>query len=146
MTILAMIGQALGAGAGESIAKPIKEIGDVLDKLFTSDEERLSHAELMERIEQQLPNAQSDINKLEAVHSSLFVAGWRPAVGWLCAGLLGLYYGPQFVIADILWVKTCWATGVISHFPVGISDVTGLLFALLGFGSLRTYEKVKGFK
>ena len=74
--------------AGSSIAEPIDAVGNVLDKLFTSDEEKLDKQILIERLRQQPVLAQVELNKVEAAHRTVFVAGWRPAIGWVCA--LGL--------------------------------------------------------
>lgn len=84
--------------------------------------------------------AQIDVNKAEAQNSSIFVAGWRPAIGWICAGALGY----QYLFSPILW----WAaTSFEWHVtaPPKLDDVLWqLLFGMLGMGALRSYDKVKG--
>lgn len=83
---------------------------------------------------------QSDVDKVEAANSSTFVAGWRPAVGWVCAAALALIYivGPFFV----------WATALFGHptpFPtLDVSQLMTLLVGMLGMGVLRTVDKVQG--
>lgn len=83
---------------------------------------------------------QSDVDKVEAANGSTFVAGWRPAVGWVCAAALALIYiiGPFFV----------WLTALFGHptsFPnLDIAQLMTLLFGMLGMGTLRTVDKVKG--
>jgi len=94
-------------------------------------------------IEQILMTAQTDINKIEAANPKLFVSGWRPAVGWVCA--IGL--GAQYLIFPIV----SWILPIIGHpeikLPViDISDLYPLLFGLLGFGTLRTIEAIKNVK
>ena len=85
-------------------------------------------------------NAQAEINKVEAASSSLFVAGWRPAVGWICAA--GLFYGTigkPFIefIAQIF--------GYNGAFPViDGKALETTLYGMLGFGTMRTFEKIKG--
>lgn len=82
---------------------------------------------------------QLEINKIEAASPSLFVAGWRPAVGW--AGALG--YGYEF-----LWRPIANGLCVAAGFPpifAGIETeaLSTLLFGLLGLGTLRSVEKIK---
>lgn len=81
------------------------------------------------------------INKEEAGHASIFVAGWRPAVGWVSAA--GLAYG---IILEPLfsWTARVWF-GYAGNFPE--IDPTLLVFSLggmLGIGTMRTVEKIKG--
>lgn len=116
---------------GGTVAAPI----EALDKLFTSDDERLSRAEIMARIEQAPALAQVELNKVEAASRTFFIAGWRPAIGWICA--VGLAF--PFLINPCLQ----WYTGVAG--PVLPVDVIGeLVVALLGLSGLRTFEKLKG--
>lgn len=120
---------------GGSIAEPVEAVGNVLDELFTSDDERLSHQEVLERLRQQPDLAQIGLNKAEAGHRSVFVAGWRPAIGWICA--IGLFF--PFTINPIIQ----WITG--DPGPQLPTDVmTELVLAMLGMSGLRTYEKMKG--
>lgn len=57
----------------------------IADDLFTSDEERLKVALQEKGIEAELIKGQLEVNKAEAQHKSFFVAGWRPAIGWVGA-------------------------------------------------------------
>src|SRR3989338_4834743 len=86
-----------------SVAEPIEAIGKIVDTLYTSKDEKLTHEEMRMRIAQQPHLIQSEINKIEAGHRSLFVAGWRPAVGWVCA--IGMAF--PFLINPLLQ----WYTG-----------------------------------
>lgn len=81
--------------------------------------------------------AQIDVNKAEAQSKSLFVSGWRPAVGWVC--VLGLGY--QF----ITWPLLAWASGIWTFPPppqLDMGTLITLLAGMLGFGGLRTFEKL----
>jgi len=83
---------------------------------------------------------QREINKAEAAHSSIFVAGWRPAIGWVCALALGFQYllRPLFVWAAGIWWPQ--APGL-----PGIDEALWqLMFGMLGLGGLRSFEKTKG--
>jgi hypothetical protein len=86
-----------------------------------------------------LATAQTDINKVEAASSNIFVAGWRPAAGWVC--VIGLLY--SFLLQPFLsWVGFIFK---IAGPPI-IDDtvVLTLLGTLLGVGTLRTVDKIKG--
>jgi hypothetical protein len=79
--------------------------------------------------------AQIEVNKTEASSANPFVSGWRPAVGWVC--VLGLLY--TFLLQPLLSYFGQRAAPAID-----MSDLLILLGGLLGFGGLRTFEKVKG--
>jgi hypothetical protein len=78
-------------------------------------------------------SAQIEVNKVEAAHKSLFVAGWRPAIGWIC-GFALLY---STIVSPIL--------GIWLEVPeVDTSLLTTVLMGMLGLGAMRTFEKTKG--
>lgn len=130
-----------GSG-GDAIAKPVEAVGNALDKLVTSDEERAAADLLLEKLRQQPHILQAEITKVEAAHPSVFVAGWRPAIGWVCVLSLAAYYPPRFIIATVLWTMHIVQTGQWMAPPeVGISDILGLVGTLLGIAGLRTIEK-----
>ena len=84
---------------------------------------------------------QLDINKTEAASANLFVSGWRPAVGWICAASFG-YVTIVEPFARFIAVVIFAYTGT---FPVISTEITlQALFAILGIGGLRTYEKKIG--
>ncbi|MFN8994542.1 MAG: 3TM-type holin [Pseudomonadota bacterium] len=89
--------------------------------------------------------AQVEVNKIEAGHSSVFVAGWRPFIGWVCGVALALYYIPMFIIGMALWVWACLEAGSLVPRPeLGVAEIIGLVMAMLGLGGLRTFEKLNG--
>jgi hypothetical protein len=83
---------------------------------------------------------QREINKAEAQSASLFVAGWRPAIGWVCALALGFQY--------LLRPLFGWASGVwwpqLPALPGLDTNLWELMFGMLGLGGLRSFEKAKG--
>jgi hypothetical protein len=83
---------------------------------------------------------QTDINKVEAGHQSLFVSGWRPFIGWVCGA--GLAWA--FLLAPMLaWLLP--ATGVVAALPaLQMEYLLELVVAMLGLGALRSFEKLKG--
>ena len=81
----------------------------------------------------EIQKGQLEVNKQEAAHKSLFVAGWRPFIGWTC----GLAMAFNFLAVPMLSV----------HYPIMALDITTMfpvLMALLGMGAFRTAEKFKG--
>lgn len=91
--------------------------------------------------ETQLATGQLEINKIEAGSSSLFVAGWRPACGWVAA--LALLYAS--IIEPFARFIAKVGFNYIGEFPVIDTNITmQLLFGLLGLGAMRSYDKQKG--
>ena len=123
-----------------NVATPIEAIGNVLDKLLTSDEERENLALLKERLYQNSALVQAEINKVEAQHRSLFVAGWRPFIGWVCGfALLWHFVGYDFMS----WLAT--ANGLQNPPELsGTEDLITIVISLLGLGVYRTVEKLGG--
>ena len=128
-------------GAGKTIAEPVEAVGNVLDKLFTSDDERLAHSEIVERLRQQPGLAQVELNKVEAQHRSIFVAGWRPFIGWVC----GINIAYLVCIRDIMtWVIMVFNIDIAAPPALGMDMTAELVIALLGISGLRTFEKLNG--
>jgi hypothetical protein len=84
--------------------------------------------------------AQVEVNKVEAANKSIFVAGWRPFIGWICGSALGC----QFIIGPLV----TWFSAVLGHpvqFPsLDYSSLSTILLGMLGLGGLHTYERVQG--
>ena len=101
---------------------------------------KLEHAMKDKMIEAGL--AQTKINQTEAMHQSIFVAGWRPFVGWVCGCAL-LWH---FILYDLLnWLRVIF----LPHSPVppalsGTETLVTILLSMLGLGGLRTVEKLRG--
>lgn len=129
-------------------------IGKVADDLFTSDEERLK-ADLSAmaigleaaKVDADLIKGQQEINKTEAAHASIFVAGWRPAIGWV--GVASLAY--QFLLYPLLtwawaWLQAGnWVPASVSPPPILDNDALMVLMTgILGIAGARTFEKVRG--
>jgi len=83
----------------------------------------------------ELVKVQSEINKMEAQHRSVFVAGWRPFIGWIC-GVALLY---NFIIRDVI----AWASPNIMPPAIQMDQLITILLGMLGLGGLRTFEKIK---
>lgn len=116
----------------------------IIDRLFpdqaAADAAKLELFKLQQSGELAQITGQLDINKVEAASSSVFVAGWRPAVGWVCAGALGY----QFVLRPFLEFGFIAFGHPVGNLPGIDNALWELLFGMLGMGGLRTIEKVKG--
>ena len=89
----------------------------------------------------QLQLSQLEINKVEAGSTSLFVSGWRPAIGWVC-GVSLLYAALVEPIARFIATVLFTYTGM---FPIINTELTlQILLGLLGLAGMRSYEKSKG--
>ena len=115
----------------------IGPVSNLLDK-FILDKDvkaKLSHeiSTMAERHAQELAKGQLEVNKVEAAHKNMFVAGWRPAIGWICG--FALMYST--ILSPILGI---WFTVP----PVDSSLLTTVLMGMLGLGAMRTVEKTKG--
>jgi len=118
--------------------------GRLLDKIIPDKDAReKAQAELLRAAQDQdfqKAIAQIEVNKMEAQHTSLFVAGWRPAIGWIC--VVGLGY--NFLIYPMMtWLVAI--TGAEFNPPPLLSEnLMELVMGMLGLGALRSFEKWKG--
>tara|TARA_R110000851_G_scaffold288856_1_gene442925 strand:- start:70 stop:468 length:399 start_codon:yes stop_codon:yes gene_type:complete len=117
-------------------AEPINAVGNVLDKLFTSDGEKLDKEIIMQRLLQQPALVQAEISKVQATHRSTFVAGARPFLMWVC----GLGFLMAFVISPVL----LWLFPKLGTPELPLEVMMELTLAMLGLAGLRTVEKLKG--
>ena len=127
----------------------VPALGTLIDRLIPDKAEaeraRLDMEAALVNAANQAAMAQVEVNKIEAAHPSIFVAGWRPAIGWVCAASMGLYYIPMAVMGTGLWVWACIEAGSLVPRPeLGTGEIIGLVISLLGMGSLRTTEKLNG--
>lgn len=135
------------------------EVGKmVANKIWPDPIERAAQIQKLEELkmegnlaalnaEVQLMLAQAEINKEEAKHKSLFVAGWRPFIGWV--GGFALAY--KYIFYE--WGVWIWSIAdTAGRIPIGVEappvpDAMGLmpiLMGMLGIGAMRSFDKVKG--
>lgn len=138
------------------VAGIVSAVGVAGDALFTSKEELgeqalkgraldIEEAKLRDRGNER----QVEVNLQEAKHSSIFVSGWRPGIGWVCGIGLACYFLPQFLVGAIVWSVACYevltvaggAGIVLPEYPVKGDQIMELVIAMLGMGALRTAEK-----
>lgn len=138
---MSIISEVIGGGA-EGLLKGVGELAkDIRIAITGKDPVKIAEAEAklleMEFIAQK---AQTDINLVEARNPNLFVSGWRPFIGWVCGVALAWQFlgHPIFIWA----IKLSGST--LEPPKLDTDGLMGLVIAMLGMGSLRTYEKFKG--
>jgi len=129
----------------------VKSVGDTLDNLFTSDEERMEAEREMIKAKRSFDYkesklvaeqniAQMEVNKADAKSGNFFQSGWRPAIGWV--GAFALAY--QFILYPLL----VWALAVSSLDikPPPLIDANALypiITGMLGIAGMRSFDKLK---
>lgn len=118
----------------------IKPVARILDK-FIVDKDLKEKLEHEIKLEIQKANiAQIDVNKAEALHRTVFVAGWRPFIGWTC----GLALAYHFILQPII-VFAMSANGVAYDLPeFDMGSLMTIILGMLGLGGMRSFEKLKG--
>ena len=122
------------------IEKLISPVSSILDKFIVDKDlkEKLEHELKTELHKANM--AQVEINKIEAGHRSIFVAGWRPFLGW-CLSFAMAYH---FILQPIA-VFSLSIAGLSYDLPqFDMNSLMTVLLGMLGIGGLRTYEKQKG--
>lgn len=122
----------------------IGPVSGLLDKFIEDKDAKnaLAHeiSTMAERHAQELAKGQLEVNKVEAAHKNMFVAGWRPAVGWVCvAGMAG-----NFIIIPMTNFGLALANSTVAIPLIALSEMMPVLMGMLGLGAMRTVEKAKG--
>ncbi len=123
-------------------------IGPVLDSVTKLIPDKNKRAEAKEAAEAAMMSGvtaivqgQLEINKMEAQHKSIFVAGWRPAVGWVC----GFALAWSFILQPFLSYGAFMFGKDLTGMPeIALGPLLSILMGMLGMGGLRTYEKRMG--
>ena len=122
------------------IGPATKLLGKFIEDKDTKN--KLAHdiATMAEKHAQELAKGQIEINKSEAQHKSIFVAGWRPFIGWTC----GIALCWHFVLAPVTMFVCAYLDVAIPELPIfDMGSLMTVLMGMLGLGGLRTFEKYK---
>jgi hypothetical protein len=126
------------------LAQLIGPVTGLLDKFIEDKDKKnaIAHkiATMAQEHAQELSKAQIEVNKKEAEHKSLFVAGWRPAVGWVCC--LGM--ASNFLVIPMANFALALSNSTIDIPLIALSEMMPVLLGMLGLGAMRTVEKAKG--
>lgn len=114
--------------------------GKLIDRLWPDPTQRdAAKLELLE-MQQAGELAQIAVNQEEARHGSVFVSGWRPAIGWVCgAACAWNWIGLPIVKAGLLI-----AGYTVPLAPADLTDMLPVLMGMLGLSGLRTVERLNG--
>ena len=126
------------------LASLIQPVSKILDKAIPDQDlkRKLSHdiATMAEKSALEIAKGQMQANAEQAKHPSIFVAGARPAIMWICA--LGLL--TQFFLMPLAeWGTAIWYPTVTLP-DLSTTELTGLTLSMLGLGGMRSWEKSKG--
>ena len=122
-------------------------VGPIVNKFVDRIPDGNERARAKEALERELVEAansamlaQTEINAVEAQHKSIFVAGWRPFIGWVC----GVGIAWSMVVQPVAqWAMIAWGDG--TELPtIDTSYLMELVTAMLGMSGLRTFEKMRG--
>lgn len=125
----------------------INQIGGIISKVVPDADKKLDIslefaklADLADQRESALISGQIDVDKVEASNSNIFVAGWRPAIGWVGATALGWTW-----MAAPLLQWGCSLFGLKVGMPaLDPSAIYPIIIGMLGLGTMRTVEKLNG--
>lgn len=117
-------------------------IDKALDFIPNKNERARAKEQLMEGMQKAVQDqvmGQIEVNKVEAAHRSIFVAGWRPFIGWICG--IGLLW--SFLLEPIArWLAAIYYPEVTVLPRLETDGLYQLVLAMLGMGGLRTWEKI----
>jgi len=123
-------------------ADPITAVADLAGTVINNiwpDKTEAERAQLAAAVA--IVQGQLAVNQAEAANPSLLVAGWRPAIGWICGGALAYTY---LLYPLLVWAAAIWWPNLTPPKLGNDGMLYELLLGMLGLGGLRTFEKVKG--
>ena len=127
---------------GGGVVTAAEGVANIIDQFVETDDEKRAAKLLKAKMMMKPSIAQIELNKVEAGHRSIFVAGWRPFIGWVCG--FALFW--HFILFDMLnWVTANFMPAV-ENLPelTGTETLVTVLLSLLGLGAMRTAEKIGG--
>jgi hypothetical protein len=137
-----MLDKIFASIVGGGVVSAAEGVANIIDQFVETDDEKRAAEVIKAKLMLKPSLAQIELNKIEAGHRSIFVAGWRPFIGWVCGAAL-LWH---FILFDML----TWVT--VNFFPhvtelpelSGTETLVTVLLSLLGLGAMRTAEKFGG--
>ncbi len=130
----------LVGGGTESITNAVSTIGGVVDKFVETPDEKTAAKIVFAKLGKESDKFQVEINKLQAKHRSIFIAGARPGMMWVCTIGMALHF---IVNPIMLWIMALLDKTAIAP-KIDIESLMSLVIAMLGLGAMRSWEKGKG--
>ena len=122
----------------------VTPVSGLLDKFIEDKDQKaaLAHeiATLADKQANEQAVAQIELNKVEAAHQSMFVAGWRPSIGWVCSLAMLL----NFILIPFINLGLEFGGLDLKLDLIDMETMMPVLFGMLGLGGMRTAEKIKG--
>jgi hypothetical protein len=139
MNIIADLTSGAITGAVTSVGQLAKDIKELWTGEPSPEKQAAITQKIME-LEAASMNAQIEVNKIEAASENLFVAGWRPFVGWVC----GAGFAYATIIQPLMEFAARVAFGYEGEFPILQTGIlVSMLGALLGVGVMRSWDKMQ---
>lgn len=125
---------------------------DLINKIWPDPSQRAEQLFKLKELEQKgelaelnahvgLMLAQIKVNETEACHPSIFVAGWRPAIGWVCVAAISYNY---FIYSLLLWVLAISGSDIQAPALLDLTELWPLILGMLGISVSRSWEKRAG--
>lgn len=125
---------------------------DLINKIWPDPSQRAEQLFKLKELEQKgdlaelnahvgLMMAQIEVNKTEAAHPSVFVGGWRPAIGWVCAVAIGYNY---LIYSMLQWALALSGSDISAPEQLDLTDLWPLILGMLGISASRSWEKRSG--
>lgn len=133
MGLASFFGKMVGGGVVEAG----KGVAEIIDRFVETSEEKKAAEVILMKVQQEPDKWQALTNQLESTHRSIFVAGWRPFIGWIC----GVGIGCHFVFFPIILWAAALGGKTLNMPQLEFAELMTLVISLLGLGATRTYEK-----
>jgi hypothetical protein len=134
--MLSFITKMLGGGVVDAASG----VANIVDKFVETEEEKKAAEIILMKTQQEPDKWQALCNQIEARHRSMFVAGWRPFIGWIC----GIGIGCHFVFFPVIHWGAALFGKTLNMPELAFGELMTLVISLLGLGATRTYEKKNG--
>jgi len=144
-----LLSKIVGSGVGDLATG----IADIIDRFVETKEEKHAAEVLLLKIQQEPDRWQTEINKIEARHRTIFVAGWRPFMGWICGlGIGWTFLGKplaEFIVRLMVVIFEPEITDNVQMLLTlpdveNLGQLITLVMAMLGMSSIRAWEKSQG--